>query len=99
MTDQPTTTVPPESVFLFFVLAPALVAWSGYVLSILWGWFIVPLGVIPLPLWHASGVAVLAGYLTKQPNEDKRTTTAKLLTIVFTPAVALGLGAIYHALM
>jgi membrane protein implicated in regulation of membrane protease activity len=41
--------------------------WSGYVLTILWAWFIVPtFGLPPLALAPAIGLAVVASYLTHQ---------------------------------
>ena len=41
--------------------------WSGYVLTILWGWFVVPtFGMPPLALVPAIGLAVVVGYLTHQ---------------------------------
>lgn len=48
---------------------------SGYVLSILWAWFIIGtfgLPVLTIPV--AMGIMVVVSYLTKQPNfanEDK----------------------------
>ena len=36
-------------------------AWSGYVLSILWGWFIVPFFLLPsLPIAYAIGLRLIA---------------------------------------
>lgn len=45
--------------------------WSGYVLTILWSWFVVPVFALPaLALAPAIGLALVAGYLTHQyvPN-------------------------------
>lgn len=51
------------------VLVPViggLLVWRGYVLSILWGWFVVPMGVMPLSAAHAAGLclgyAFMGGY-------------------------------------
>lgn len=41
--------------------------WAGYVLMILWGWFVVPTFALPpLALAPAIGLALVAGYLTHQ---------------------------------
>ena len=45
--------------------------WSGYVLSILWGWFVVTsLGCPPLALPNAIGIACVVGYLTQPKPAD-----------------------------
>lgn len=32
--------------------------WSGFVLSVLWGWFVVPLGVPPIGVLQATGLTL-----------------------------------------
>lgn len=50
-----------------FGLAAVGAIWSGYVLTLLWAWFVVPtFGLPPLALAPAIGLAVVAGYLTHQ---------------------------------
>jgi hypothetical protein len=47
---------------------------SGYVLSVLWGWFLVPLlGLPEITISGAIGIAIIVGYLTHQtqPTEDE----------------------------
>ena len=54
-------------------LIAAIYVWSGYVLSVMWGWFIVPtFGLPALSIPTAIGVAMVAGMLAKQyiPNKD-----------------------------
>ena len=34
--------------------------WSGFVASVLWNWFITPLGVMPITYWHGIGLMCLA---------------------------------------
>jgi hypothetical protein len=41
-----------------------LAAWKGFVLTRLWTWFVVPLGMPGLSVWHAAGLGVLVGWLT-----------------------------------
>jgi multisubunit Na+/H+ antiporter MnhB subunit len=45
--------------------------WSGYVLSVLWGWFISPaLGVPQLSVGYAIGLTIVVRYLTYRANKD-----------------------------
>ena len=76
--------------------------WSGYVLTILWAWFVVPtFGLPPLALAPAIGLAVVVSYLTHQyhpkpakPDDDgKWDETARVIAhMVFRPAIALLVG-------
>lgn len=50
-----------EIIVVLLLLIPAM-AWDGFVISTLWSWFVVPLGVVPIGVWHAAGLAVLTNY-------------------------------------
>lgn len=53
-------------------VAAAGVMWSGFALSILWGWFFVPaLGAPALSVPNAIGVALVVSYMTHQYKETK----------------------------
>lgn len=43
--------------FLFGVLV------TGFVVKEMWEWFVVPLGVMPINLWHAAGFACLWSFM------------------------------------
>lgn len=62
--------------WLIVVIAMTFLAaiFHGYVLSMLWGWFIVPVFNAPvLGVAPAIGVALLIGYLTKsRANKEKK---------------------------
>jgi hypothetical protein len=45
------------------ILTVPLAAWHGWVLARLWLWFVVPLGVPVIDVWHAAGISVIAGWL------------------------------------
>jgi hypothetical protein len=32
------------------------IGWGGFALAKLWGWYLVPLGVMPITWWHAGGL-------------------------------------------
>ncbi len=45
--------------------------WSGYVLTILWHWFVVPTFQLPeLTIFPAIGIAMVVSYLTYQSPPD-----------------------------
>lgn len=82
-----------------FVLFPLGVMWSGYALSKLWAWFLVPaLGVPALSIPAAIGLAMVVSYMTYQPTKDDpdKDATEKAiegaLWLALKPAVALGFG-------
>lgn len=75
--------------------------WSGYVLSVLWGWFIVPTFELPaLSVPVAIGVALTVRFLSpnvQSSNRDRTRTTGEMLTEMFGhallyPAFTLALG-------
>ena len=80
------------------VVVVAASMWRGYVLSILWGWFIVPVFGLPaLIIPVAIGISIIAGMLTSQKtyNEATDKDAKKWLpwvTFAVGPAVALLAG-------
>ena len=81
---------------------------NGYVLSILWGWFMVPTFHLPtLSVAPAIGIAMVIGYLTKQESPDveekERSTGMKVARfvaqIIMKPLVALAFGWVVHLFM
>jgi cytochrome bd-type quinol oxidase subunit 1 len=70
--------------------------WRGYVLMVLWRWFIVPaFHLPPLTLTLAIGLSLIVGYLTHQAPTTKDESPAfgrsVLLALIF-PAIALLVG-------
>lgn len=60
----------------------------GFVLSQLWGWFIVPIGVPSISVPQAIGIAIIASVLTYAPSDamqEKRDSAQKI-------ARAIGIG-------
>lgn len=76
--------------------------YSGFVLSILWGWFIVPtFSFPPLNIPSAIGIAIVAGYLTgSTPKREKDDTPYSEVLIwgaswsIVKPTMALFVGSI-----
>ena len=97
---------------LFAVLAFALLlpsaAWSGFVLTRLWVWFVVPLGVAPITVWQAAGLFAVATWMSgahsdsSDNDKDKPASLAFMtaaMKAVFVPLIIWGVCAIYHSLM
>lgn len=75
------------------------VIWHGYVLSVLWGWFIVTIfGMAPLSIPQAMGIACIAGFMKSNRRfvKDERSRSEKMLELMFVaflaPIVSLGFG-------
>lgn len=82
--------------------------WRGYVLSVLWSWFMVTTFNLPeLAVFPAMGVSLVILYMTyhHKPNlvEDNRSDAHKILEsflIIFLyPLVILGIGWVYNQFM
>lgn len=80
---------------------------NGWVLTLLWQWFIVPtFGLAPLALVPAIGVSLVAHYITNQfrdVQEVERSPWGKfgvaLLHSFGYPLIALGIGAVVRMFM
>lgn len=83
--------------FLGFLAVGAIaVLWGGYVLSILWGWFMIPVFGLPaLTAMQAAGVKLTVRVITythrrEEEKDDWLITSFVEATIL--PLVLLGLG-------
>jgi hypothetical protein len=87
---------------ILFVVVGSTIAYivNGLVLSVLWGWFIVPLfNAPPLSITYAVGISLIAGMLTHQSqhkSDDKSSTGEALInafsTSLITPLLILLVG-------
>ncbi len=82
---------------------------KGWVLSILWGWFMAPLGLPLIGPWHAIGITGILGLMRASasvPAQSKDTNMSTktglrnwaLLSVVL-PLTALFSGWVFHSLM
>lgn len=88
----------------FIVTAVFGTLWSGYVLSVLWEWFLVkPFGAPALSIATAIGLSLIVSYMTAQrlpeTSVEKEKSLALKMTetclyVFFKPAFALAFGAI-----
>lgn len=53
-------------------ISPAAIVWKGYVLTILWAWFIVPIfGLAAITIPQAIGLALIILFVTPTPSSSK----------------------------
>ncbi|MCU4119322.1 hypothetical protein [Variovorax sp. N23] len=77
------------------LLIAASATWRGYVLSILWGWFMVPAFGLPgLTVPLAIGLALVIGFLTERSAKKKEDFDwgIAIAQLIFSPAIALLIG-------
>jgi hypothetical protein len=96
-----------KAVLLFIWLLIVLIGgsmWSGYVLSVMWEWFVVPVFHAPqMSVAVAIGLSMLIGMLTRNPQEEskKETDTASMMVSSFSwaflyPLFMMGLSYFVH---
>lgn len=77
---------------------------NGIVLSFLWQWFLVPLGLPALGLVHAMGVGLIVRYLTYQTvnckkEDDEKQVWVQLVGSLVYPLFILLFGFVVHLFM
>ena len=83
---------------LAFILSPITWTVRGFVLSILWQWFVTPLGVAEIGIPTAIGIACVAGLLVptnsrSDPNKsDERELVEAFIRSFVRPGFALLVG-------
>jgi len=94
---------------LALISFPIIMFYNAFVLSYLWFWFLVPLGVLPIGMAHGMGIIVLKNLLTavyKTDNSEteslqsKADTLEKRIMFMYAlPTFALLVGYIFHSFM
>ncbi len=84
------------------ILIPVMVIFQGWVLTILWGWFIVPTFRAPeLSIPVAIGLTLIVGmfksYNTKQESTEEKLTSG--IATILIPLFLLFIGWIVHLFM
>lgn len=83
-----------------FLMTPFLIALRGYVLAILWRWFVVDtFSLPPLRIPIALGIATLVALLTHQtmPQEKNKSPWIGVVASAAISLLSLGFGWIYKA--
>lgn len=92
-----------EILFYLVSIVP-LTIFRGFVLSKLWLWFVVPLGVVQISIVHAIGFSLVLGFLSLKNNnaekaKDRAERAGQFFGHMVTPLFAWGFGAIIHSFM
>lgn len=92
------------SILIMLAIVPMSIL-NGWVLSTMWGWFVVPtFKVAALGIAPAIGLSALVGYVCKHTNEDikndnKKPVGERAIIAMLTPFFLLGVGYIVHLFM
>jgi uncharacterized membrane protein len=84
---------------LGFISLIGSIIFRGIVLSVLWKWFIVPLGVIEIGIFHAIGFSLLVTYLVFQMPSREISWGETIITSFVISLVVLLFGFIFHLFM
>lgn len=79
--------------FLLLLLWAAF--WSGLTVSVLWGWFLVPLGLPIIGLWHAYGLSLIWSAfsgLGRKPQDDKGGLARVFLQVPLVACLLMAVG-------
>ena len=91
-----------ESLGALILFIPSIL-FSGWVVMLLWGWFIVPLGMPEVGLALALGISVLVSAITPVNyhlmEKEGRSSFYKIVFNLIMNAVLLGFGFIVHLFM
>lgn len=96
------------ALILLIVLAVPTALFNGWMLTFMWGWFIVPLGVQMIGVAHAWGLLLTAGFFTmscktSKDSDDDETALAnsfiRLISSMVACALLTGFGAMVHSFM
>jgi len=74
----------------------------GWVLTKMWLWFVTPFGVGPITIFHAIGISILLGMLTRDADIKENSAEEKVKRIVYgflVPIITLVMGWVVHSLM
>jgi hypothetical protein len=83
------------------VCGMAAVVLSGFALSDVWGWFVVPLGVPAIGFYQALGLHVMVGHLCRNVARQPRTQEEYMLrsgTWLAAPLLFWGASFLIHVL-
>ena len=75
---------------------------NGLLLHLMWGWFMVPLGLPVISVAHALGIALVVSLLTHQTNTKKgedKDLGEVVIAWIFTCLLTLLMGVIFHSMM
>lgn len=87
---------------LILAVLPLMIVFDAWAITIMWGWFIVPLGVVAIGKAHAYGISVMLSLFRNSParrGENDRTGIELVIAALLTTGFMLLMGYIAHAVM
>jgi len=99
--DEKPTVLGCLTIIVLFV--PAII-WGAWVWTVLWKWFIVPLGVVPVGIAHMVALKMMYALLTVDTSENKnKYSNKKMKETIFMwfvkPLFMLSIGWVLHYFM
>ena len=84
-----------------FIASLISIPLSGFTVSALWGWFLVPLGVPAIGIAHGCGISLIVGYLKGTESEPESTGELPLVAAkaLLNPPMYLAVGYLVHLVM
>jgi len=94
-------------IVLFVVAIVASSAMNGWALSVMWGWFVIPVfGLPPLSVVAAIGISMVVRMMTwtgDGDNDSGKSSQEKIITAIakafISPLITLAIGYIVHSFM
>lgn len=92
---------------VILLLIPVGIFMRGWALTMMWGWFVTPFGVMQIGMAHALGlascIALFHGVSSnsgKSDNDKPAKFVAKVFaTVVLGPLLIVGIGYLFHSYM
>lgn len=85
---------------IFIILLIPSIFIHGFAVMTMWGWFIVPLGVMALTLWHSLGLALTTYYISGGLHNSKTDTDTdnglQIVKAYVAPLIVLAVGYLYN---
>lgn len=81
-------------IIMFIVIVAYFVFAGGYVLSILWGWFIIPVfTTAPALTWQqAAGIILVASFFKYKPKDSEKSNNKTTIMLLLYPWLLLLFG-------
>lgn len=82
---------------ILFLTIPIFILIGAFIFLMNWNWFLIPLGLPTINIFHAAGIMVIASYLKGyERHESKNDSLKQILELVLFNFFALALGFIFH---
>ena len=87
------------ALFIALAFVAGLIVMRAWVLTILWGWFIVPFGLPALGIAWAIGIAATISIFTAKPVKSEEGDNSSLAFAIVQPLMALLIGFVAHSFL